>query len=619
MDLRFRRLFLLRFSLVLWSFFLLYVTGFLAFEVLRHDEALEARRRLDLEQQIRLAHDLVARGREADLVESFRHSLRLGRLDFFAWKKDGKLLSAEGRVPTAGLAPDGQVAQAGTLLFARIEAGPDALAFGVDIGWRARAAIIWKHERLPWAKDYALLGLSLGLILYVFFRDLARASADTRRPDRARAEPKALREKIAAEGAPAPAGLFGAVAFALPPANAGRGEALKEKYELAARLLHRYGAEILSAEGEIFLVAFPADSAAAFAAARDLAREGAALSLAAGESELVPLGHARVPVGAVWAEVREALLPTPAYRRVRVAPNGPALTLPLFHDQGGWQEASVDVHGALSLARAGDADYLRYFRRDEDLATVLDHFAEGPWDTKAILASLSALRAFACPDGTDPKIVAAYARFLSAELKLGEAYRIGAALALSTHLLAPAAVTAELEALFLEALARPEPRTKANAIEVFIHFFPDREIPALKPYLRDGDNRLAAIALIKAALEHLDERVVRLLDSRIREGSVAHAASALYALGEIAGHYRRLDAPYLASKEAFLALFAQVPKLSQHPNPMVRRQAVIAARKLGSPKIDERLRLVFEECEEESLKELFATIYGWRKEERRAA
>lgn len=623
MDLRFRRLFLLRFSLVLWSFFLLYTSGFLAFEIVRPDEALETRRRLDLEQQTRQAQDFVARHREADLVESLRHSLRQGRLDYFAWKENGRLLSAEGKVPPAEVIPDGQVIQQGSLLLTRVEAGPASLEFGVDVGWRARAMRIWEHERLPWVKDYALLAFSLGLILYVFFRDLAKASyggGGGWRSERPRPAPKSLRQELAPTAEPelSPAGLYGAITFALPLGQGSQAETLKEKYELTRRILKRYGAELISVEREIFLASFPADSAAAGAAARDLAREGAAVSMAAGDAELVSLGSLRTAMGPAWAGILSALR-SPSFGRVRMAPNGPALTMPLFREQGGWQEPVVDVQGAIALARGGDPDFLKYFRHDQDLRAVLLSFANQEWETPALLPAVGALRSFQCPDGGSSALAEAYALFLAKELSEGDRYRLGVTLALSTHLLAPAAVSPALEALFLKAVASPDLRTKANAIEVFIHFFPEREFPELKAYVRDGDNRLSAIALIKAALEHFDDKVIRLLETRIKGGSVAHVASALYAYGEIAAHYRRLDPHYLSTKEPFLALSELLPNLARHPNPMVRRQALQAARKLGNAKVDERLRLVFEGCEEEEIRELFATIYGWRKEEQSAA
>jgi len=207
---------------------------------------------------------------------------------------------------------------------------------------------------------------------------------------------------------------------------------------------------------------------------------------------------------------------------------------------------------------------------------------------------------------------------LKKELKEKDSYRLSAVLALAAHLFHPKAISRELERTFLEVLNLPDRRTKANAIEIFIHFFPEREIPALRPYVKDLDNRISANALVKAALERFDEQVVRKIEERLKGGSVAHVASALYAVGEIAHYYQRTDPMYLSTKLGFLKIFDSIPEWAVHPNPMVMRQALVAAKKLGDPALNRRLEKIFQSNKDESLAELFATVYGWRKSEKAA-
>ncbi|RZA07260.1 MAG: hypothetical protein EOP11_08180, partial [Proteobacteria bacterium] len=302
MDLRFRRLFLLRFSLVLWTFYLVYVTGFFAYALLRPNADLLSRRRLDLQQQIRQAGDLLQRGRDADLLESLRHSLRLGRLDYYVWKKAGRV-NSEGKVPATARVPDGQVVEEGDLLLSRLEAQGSELEFGVDLGWRARLNLLMEHERLPWAKDIFLLALGLAVILFVSFRNFAKAASASAlwRPERFRADPKVLRSgnqsSLRSE-----TGLFGAAIF---PATDKR--SLETSYAQLSQILRRYGGEVLTLERGSFLFALPADSAAAFAAARDLSLAGAAVSVAAGTSEILRLADQRVPLGTVWETILAGL------------------------------------------------------------------------------------------------------------------------------------------------------------------------------------------------------------------------------------------------------------------------------------------------------------------------
>jgi hypothetical protein len=270
-------------------------------------------------------------------------------------------------------------------------------------------------------------------------------------------------------------------------------------------------------------------------------------------------------------------------------------------------EATITLAQALKGAEK-DPSELALFRSDGDLTRILREI--GSWDRERFLAALASLRHFQCLS-RDRDLAESYGSLLSSELKAGDSYRISAVLALATHLFQAEAVSDLLEKLFLEALSLEDKRIKANAIEIFIHFFPEREIPELRRFLRDIDNRVSANALVKAALERFDEGVVRKIEERLHGGSVAHVASALYALGEIALYYRKTDPLYLGTKATFLRIFDSFPEWITHPNPMVRRQALVAANKLADRSLDQRLRRIFEESRDPGLRELFASVYGW--------
>lgn len=628
MDLRFRRLFLVRFSLVLWGGFFLYTLVFLGIQLGVPNAEREERRRIDLEQQQRLALDLLEHDRSQDLVESLRHALRMGRIDFFAWKKDGVWTSGEGRRPELGEVPEAQVSEAGTYFVSRLKGKGPELYFGYDTSWKARARYLWRFQRWPLYKDLLLLVLGLGVILYVFFRDLAKATpvshADPAwKEPKPRLEPKVLRPEAPVVSGPPEgelrSGIFAAARFALPAEEEMRVQTIKTLFSRSEALVRRYGGRVVAVEQELFLFLFGEDAQLACAAARDLAAQGAAVALDAGRAWAVPLhGIQASQVGEVWTKLAAVLANQPA-STVRVGPNVGAPGLPLFRRRKDSSlEQLVTVEGALARAKQGEGDYLKFFRSDEDLSRALNTLAAEGWELNAFLAAVGALRSYQCTEGGQ-ELVPAYSRLLEAELKGGDRYRLSSTLALATHCLSASRLTPDLEKLFLQAVASEDRRIRANAIEVFIHFFPDREFAELKGYVRDVDNRVSANALIKSALERFDEKLIRTIEARLKGGSVAHVASALYAIGEIAAYYRRTDPMYLATKLGFLALFDEIPDWAKHPNPMVRRQALHAARKLADLKLEERLRLVFEQCEEEDLKELFASIYGWRKKEQNAA
>ncbi|MGZ3712655.1 MAG: hypothetical protein ACXVBE_12905, partial [Bdellovibrionota bacterium] len=217
--------------------------------------------------------------------------------------------------------------------------------------------------------------------------------------------------------------------------------------------------------------------------------------------------------------------------------------------------------------------------------------------------------------GSSAEVAEAFKKLFRHELDGKSSLRLSALITIAANFFKKDSIDKELYGLFIEALGYPDRRVKSNAIELFIHLYPTQEIAELKPYAKSLDNRISANVLIKRALEHFDEKVVRALYGRVRGGSVAHVASALFALGEIAQHYRIQDPAHLRSRQSFLRLFEEIPYWVKHPNSMVRRQALFAAKKLADPILDDKLKAVFSETTDADLLALFASIYGWKKPE----
>jgi hypothetical protein len=378
-------------------------------------------------------------------------------------------------------------------------------------------------------------------------------------------------------------------------------ETLDKFRERAAQLGARYHAEASFPLAHDGFFRFPADTdpSVLAALARDLKREADARGIS------LALAHKE---GRFW-KARDGAI------------SGDCL----LATESQWKQGKAmpavtrDWDSALAAARRGDSKQLAYFRGDEELTQLLTSLGRNEdWEMEAFLAVIAGLKEFRAV-GAGPSLVEAYRSLLRQEIVAKNSYRLSSVLGLAPYLLSAEQVDLDLERLFLHALAVSDRRVKSNGIEVFIRLFPEREFPELRAHLRDLDNRVSANALVKAALERFDDKVIRKIEERVRSGSVAHVASALYALGEIAAHYRRHDPHYLRSKVQFLQLFEEVPAWVQHPNPMVRRQALWAGRKLGSKELDERLRILFERAQDADQLLLFASVYGWKKAAREAA
>jgi hypothetical protein len=620
MEFRFRRAIFLKFGLCLWAVCVGYTGGFFLWEVFGQGRPYTENKALELSHHLRLAKDLLAKDQSRELVEVLRHSLRKGDIHFFGWRSEGRWVTREGSEPPENVAGiSGQVTRTEGAVVALLEAGTKELVLGSTTDWRARARDVWRDRLSYLAKDILFLAMGLILLAVFFFQEIAHSflpksevQRDWRAP-RPKFVPKVLREN---DITPLSTGFFASLQLAesFRVDSNEKAKVLDQQIQNCSRLAERYHGRLVESNcrGSSFL--FP-DSTLALSAARDWQRLGP-LAVFVSEGASFAAAAGRPLYGAALAE---------GWRRLTSLEPGIWVSKKYIGDQFRFQPQSglftalpaLSLPEALALAREGKPANIAYFRADEDLGIILQDLKNSRWPREQFLPALATLRSFqALSESKD--LSGAYLRLLKKELTEKDSYRISAVLALAAHLFHPKAISRELERTFLEVLNLPDRRTKANAIEIFIHFFPEREIPALELYVKDLDNRISANALVKAALERFDEQVVRKIEERLKGGSVAHVASALYALGEIAHYYQRRDPLYLGTKLGFLKIFESIPNLAVHPNPMVMRQALVAAKKLGDPALDRQLEKIFHANKDESLAELFASIYGWRKNERAA-
>lgn len=620
----------MRSSLIFWIF-LAYagaIAGHLAWQTAYDSGSRRETRGFFLQHALRVSKPLLREGRTRELSAYLREAVEMGLIDFYELEVTEKPIETAGAGPGEKPALAEPVSLINGWIWGKAETTEISVRIASGVGWQSRfhAALAAKAESVP--ADLAFFLLAASIIL--FFQGKVRrppvyAHAQAPRDTRIT---KVLR--VAAEQ-PAPAapreqttsfeGVVARLAL-LPGASPGAHSHLESFFADCAGVVTRYSGIALGPHGHELLYYFPGSQEPAVQArlALSVARDLEALAAAKNERLAIALacGTLRVANGNALfgAPVQEC---GDLLRVILQSQKAATKATQAFAKLGASLEKGPAIGTVLADCKRGQCQELAYYRSDEAIAETLRSLAaEEGWEQEAYVATMNALRQVECGHaGLD--VIEAFRRLLAAELARKDSYRLSSTLALAPHLLNRAAIDKPLEGMFLEAVKVRDRRVRANAVEVFTKFFPEREIPELKSLLRDEDNRVSANALIKAACERFDEKVIMKLEERVKGGSVAHVASALHAIGEIAAYYKRTDPLFLASKISFLHIFAGIGDLVRHPNPMIRRQALIAAQKLGDPAVDEKLHHLFGLTSDPELLSLFATVYGWRKPEAHAA
>lgn len=593
-------------------------------------------RTFSLQHVMRMSRSLVKDGRVLELGKYLSDAQSTGLVDFYE-------LTGKGRTDTGGTAPPTRpvlsdpVSEQDGWAWGRADSAELSLrvASGYGYGFRFRAACAAELEKFPADFAFALFACAVA----ISFAAPAAASLGLQRRESRRAKlarqeaPKKTVDAGDFTGVCGRAALLNQAELASGSDPAAFFRSLDEFYADASAILTRYRGRLQGAHGHELLFYFAENDPAlecrlAGAATRDLA----ALAERRGFRFRAVLSHGRLHgahllsgfalLGAPVEECGELLL-----RHATAQPGifvSEAFAAEL--GQGGVSKKgahplhaeSESFSDALAAAKGGTPAPLMFHRGDEALTELLRSLAGDGWEKEAYVGVVGGLRQ-ATFRRCGPGVVDAYRSLLTGELARKDSYRLSSAIALATTLLSRSQVDRAFEKLFLQAATVKDRRVRANAVEIFTKFFPEREVPELRPLIRDEDNRVSANALIKAACERFDEKVISRLEDRVRGGSVAHVASALHAMGEIALYYRRHDPLFLGSKGSFLRLFDGVTVLASHPNSMIRRQALIAAHKLQSDPVDARMRQVFTNCQDPELLGLFASVYGWRKDAALAA
>jgi class 3 adenylate cyclase len=138
-------------------------------------------------------------------------------------------------------------------------------------------------------------------------------------------------------------------------------------------------------------------------------------------------------------------------------------------------------------------------------------------------------------------------------------------------------------------LQSSDKRVVANALEVLTHFQASVEKKIVQRFEK-SELRIAANALVNEGREELKPAVVRRLGKMLSQKEKNTViASALFAIGELAKIHRERDLVYYSTQTDFTKMVESLDQYIQHTNSMVRRQAMVAARKAADSAVLERV------------------------------
>ena len=167
---------------------------------------------------------------------------------------------------------------------------------------------------------------------------------------------------------------------------------------------------------------------------------------------------------------------------------------------------------------------------------------------------------------------------------------LGASLRLAERFVTESDFEERFEPVFREAMKVKDRRVIANALDVLRYFKSTDDLSFSKHLIRHEDNRVAGNALVHVGSKELSSVVVRSLQRMLESRRATHIASALYAIGELAVFHRSRDQRYYTTQISFLRLVQSIPTYVTHKDVMVRRQALLAAKKSEDEKVLHAIR-----------------------------
>lgn len=259
------------------------------------------------------------------------------------------------------------------------------------------------------------------------------------------------------------------------------------------------------------------------------------------------------------------------------------------------------VHHWLHSRRDADVDKLTYYRGDEDLKTLLE-WMRAHWrdSSERVLSVVYRLRGFTVTksDGKAQEILLAWLNDMLNESlehkRAGDMKVLASAVRLMENLIPRNECVSEIETILNRSMEVVDRRVVANALDT-LSVVKEAESERARALIEHPDNRIAANALVREGMKDISSYVLKHLKYMLKSDEYVRVSSGLYALGEIAEFHRTRDSIYYATQLGFQRLIRSLPDFAFHQDERIRRQAVAAAKKSGSPEIltaiEERARL----------------------------
>ncbi len=262
------------------------------------------------------------------------------------------------------------------------------------------------------------------------------------------------------------------------------------------------------------------------------------------------------------------------------------------------------IEDFLIAGREPDFESLAYYRSDEDLTAILSwaRLQNAKTDFRVLTRVIALLRQVPVTktNGIPQQMLLLWIDDLTRELDeqgivaSGDRVKVlSSSLRLIENLVPPSEFTHQFESSLNKALKLDDRRVVANALEALTLFRREYEPQLTEKLVSHPDNRVAANALVHEGTRMISPFVVKRLNRMLDARSVATISSGLYAMGEIARHHRENDLVYYQTQVDFLQLVQELPDFVRHADVMVRRQALVAARKCADATVNKAIwRLV---------------------------
>jgi class 3 adenylate cyclase len=236
---------------------------------------------------------------------------------------------------------------------------------------------------------------------------------------------------------------------------------------------------------------------------------------------------------------------------------------------------------------------LSFYRSDNDLVRTLNYLRAHTESSseRLLLQAIQVLKGFVVTK-TDERITSTLRNWIQ-ELESGlgndpngkYAKALSALVASLPSLVPDQAMPKEMLSEIDALLKCADKRVVANVVETLTHFEHATRAALLRRIGGETNDRIVANTLVHDGKRELGSPVYRGLKKLLDSASPTSVASGLFALGEIAAHYKQNDPVQFSTQRPLQELIQKIARFASHEDESVVRQAEIAAKKCGNPEV----------------------------------